>query len=248
MRQLSNVLDFDDLKIFQDDEYFKFSIDGVLLANFVEMKLSTKRILDIGAGTGIIPLLLTKKTKCMIDAIEIQGELCDLFEQTIKYNKLENSIGVINNDINIYSKEANNLNKYDIITCNPPYYRGKDNINSIKSIQRHQKNLNIDSLLISAKRLLKDNGSLYIVYDCKDFLFLIQTICDYGFSIKRIQFVHYNINKNASILLVECVKNGNTETKILQPFILYDLDGNKTKDYKNTFSKNCGENNESKKL
>lgn len=248
MKKLSNILDFDDLKVFQDDKYFKFGTDGVLLANFVDIKLTTKKILDIGSGTGIISLLLTKKTKCIIEAIEIQKELCDLFEDTIKYNKLEKNIVIFNYDINIFSRKAENLNKYDVLVCNPPYYAGKDNCNNVKTIQRHQKSLNIDNLLASSKRLLKDKGSLYIVYDCQYFIFLIKKIINYGFSIKKIQFVYYSDNKNSSIFLIECVKNGNTDTKIMPPFILYDEKNKKSSKYKNIFSKSSGDINESEKL
>ena len=82
---LNDILGYKNRKIYQDNNYFKFSLDGVLLANFVYIKLTTKKIIDIGTGTGIIPLLLSLKTRINIDAIEIQEELCKLFARTIKY-------------------------------------------------------------------------------------------------------------------------------------------------------------------
>ena len=194
MLQLNDVLSSKKLKIYQDDNFFKFSIDGVLLANFIELKLTTKKILDIGTGTGIIPLLLTTKTKLPIDAIEIQKELCDIFKMTLEYNQLNNQINIIHNDIKTYSKQNHHLNQYDILICNPPYYNGKCQ-NQIKSKQRHQSNLDLRELMESSKRLLKTKGSLFLVYDSMEFNKVIKIINEYDFSIKKVQFVYYNRNK-----------------------------------------------------
>ncbi len=247
MLQLNDVLSSKKLKIYQDDNFFKFSIDGVLLANFIELKLTTKKILDIGTGTGIIPLLLTTKTKLPIDAIEIQKELCDIFKMTLEYNQLNNQINIIHNDIKTYSKQNHHLNQYDILICNPPYYNGKCQ-NQIKSKQRHQSNLDLRELMESSKRLLKTKGSLFLVYDSMEFNKVIKIINEYDFSIKKVQFVYYNRNKNSSIFLLECVKNGKTQTDILPPFILYDEDNKKTKQYYSIFAKIGDEDDESKEL
>lgn len=247
MLQLNDVLSSNKLKIYQDDNYFKFSLDGVLLANFVELKLTTKKILDIGTGTGIIPLLLTTKIKLKIDAIEIQKELCDIFDLTLKYNNLSNQINIINKDIKVYAKQSCNLNKYDILICNPPYYGSKCN-NKIKTTQRHQSNLDLPDLMESSRRLLKTKGSLFLVYDSMEFSKVIKIINEYSFSINKIQFVHYNKSKKSSIFLLECIKNGNTQTDILPPFILYDDDNYKTKEYNRIFINIEGEKDESKKL
>lgn len=234
MLQLNDVISSKNLKIYQDDCYFKFSLDGVLLANFVELKFTTKKILDIGTGTGIIPLLLTTKTKLSIDAIEIQKELCDIFDLTVKYNHLCNQINIIHNDVKIYAKQSSNLNQYDILICNPPYYSGKCN-NQIKTKQRHQKSLDLRDLMEASKRLLKTKGSLFLVYDSMEFSNVIKIINEYSFSIKKIRFVYYTKSKNSSIFLIECVKNGNTQTDILSPFILYDEENHRTKEYNDIF-------------
>lgn len=247
MLQLNDVLSSNQLKIYQDNDYFKFSLDGVLLANFVNIKLTTKRILDIGTGTGIIPLLLSTKTNLKIDAIEIQKELCDIFELTLKYNHLSHQINIINQDIKNYSRMDCHLNQYDILICNPPYYRGKC-VNEIKTMQRHQSSLCIEDVLDSSRRLLKTKGSLFLVYDSMEFDNVINVIHQYSFSIKKIQFVHYNKEKKSSVFLLECIKGGNTQTSILPPFILYDDFNNKTKEYNNIFMNIEGEKYESEKL
>ena len=231
---LNDVLGYKNRKIYQDDNYFKFSLDGVLLANFVSIKLTTKRILDIGTGTGIIPLILSLKTDKRIDTIEIQKELCEVFTKSIEYNSLENQINLINEDIKYFSKKTENLNKYDIVISNPPYF-SKTNTNSIKENAKHENLLNLDELIDSSKRILKNNGSLYLVYDSKRIIELIEKLNKNNFVVKKIRFVHETIEKDSNIVLVEASKNGKTSTKILPPFILYEKNGIMTSDYEKIY-------------
>lgn len=231
---LNDILGYKSRKIYQDDNFFKFSLDGVLLADFVSLKLSTKNIIDIGTGTGIIPLLLSLKTKIRIDAIEIQKELCKLFLKSIKYNKLENQINLINEDIKKFSKKEFNLNKYDIVISNPPYF-SKTDISTVKENARHENLLNLDELIDSSKRLLKNSGSLYLVYDSKRFIELVEKLKNNNFEIKRIKFVHETIEKDSSIVLVEAIKNGKPMTEVLPPFILYEKNDIMTSDYEKIY-------------
>lgn len=231
---LNDILGYKCRKIFQDDSFFKFGLDGVLLANFVSLKLTTKNIIDIGTGTGIIPLLLSLKTKIKIDAIEIQLELCELFLKSIKYNKLENHINLINEDIKKFSKKESNLNKYDIVISNPPYF-SKTYVNTVKENAKHENLLNLDELIDASKRMLKNCGSLYLVYDSKRIIELVEKLNNNNFEIKRIKFVHETIEKESSIVLVEATKNGKTKTKVLPPFILYEKDGIMTSDYEKIY-------------
>lgn len=234
MKVLNDVLGYENRKIYQDNKYFKFSLDGVLLSNFVSIKLTTKKILDIGTGTGIIPLLLSLKTKIIIDAIEIQKELCELFDETIKYNNLRNNINLINGDIKDYSKQKENLNKYDIVISNPPYFKKSKN-KSVKDNARCENYLTLEELILASKRILKDSGSLYLVYDTTRFIELLRVLSNNNFSIKKIRYVHDNVDKEASIVLLEAIKNGKTTTKILPPFILFEKNGIMTKTYENIY-------------
>lgn len=231
---LNDVLGYKNRKIYQDDNFFKFSLDGVLLSNFVSLKLTTKNIIDIGTGTGIIPLLLSLKTKKVIDAIEIQKELCDIFKKTIAFNKLESQINLINDDIKKFSMQKENLNKYDIVISNPPYY-SKTKTNSVKENAKHENLINLSELISSSKTILKNKGSLYLVYDSKRIINLINILLNNNFSIKKIRFVHERVDKISSIVLIEAIKNGKTEAKVLPPFILYEKDGIMTSSYEKIY-------------
>lgn len=234
MQVLNDVLGYKNRRIYQDNRYFKFSLDGVLLSNFISLKLTTKKIIDIGTGTGIIPLLLSLKTKIKIDAVEIQKELCELFEKTIKYNKLENNINLLNEDIKEFSKQKENLNKYDIVISNPPYFKKSKN-KTVKDNARCENYLTLEELVSASKKILKNSGSLYLVYDVSRFTEVIKVLTDNSFSIKRIRYVHDNISKEASIFLLEAIKNGKTTTKIMPPFILFEKNGIMTKTYENIY-------------
>lgn len=234
MQICNDVMGYKNRKIYQDDRYFKFSLDGVLLSHFVTIKLTTKKIIDIGTGTGIIPLILSLKTNLKIDAVEIQKELYELFNKTIKLNHLQNNINLINIDIKEFSKERKNLNQYDIVVSNPPYFNKIKN-NSVRNNARCENCLTIKELVSASNKILKDGGSLYLVYDVSRYIDVIKILIDYNFSIKKIRYVHYNTLKEASIFLIEAVKNGKTTTKIMPPFILFEKNGIMTKTYENIY-------------
>ena len=234
MLVLNDVLGYKMRKIYQDDRFFKFSLDGVLLANFVNIKLTTKKIIDIGSGTGIIPLLLSLKTKNKIDAVEIQKELCDLLSKSINYNGLEDQIDIINKDIIEVASNQNNLNKYDIVVSNPPYFE-TNTTKTIKNNAKHENLLSLEDLVLCSKRLLKNNGSLYLVFDSKRIIELISLLEAKNFAIKRIRFVHENCNTESSIVLIESTKNGKNGVKIMKPFILFEKNGIMTEMYQKIY-------------
>lgn len=230
MEKLNDLLGYN-IKIFQDDDFFKYNLDSILLAEFVELKSNKKNILDIGAGTGAISLVLSTKTNQNIDAIEIQKELSDLFTKTIKYNKLEDQISLYNEDIK-ESALLNRNNYYDIIVCNPPYFKnGKFSSKLAKSIARHEEFLNINDIAKVSKKLLNNNGSLYIVYNSERLIEALEILKSSNLIPKRLKFIHTNLSKSSTIFLLECVKNGNDGLKIEPPFILYNKDGEKTDEY-----------------
>ncbi len=122
MKVINNVLGFDGIKIVQDSEGFKFSLDSVLLANFVTLNKSTKKIMDIGSGNGIIPILLSLKTDAHIDGVEIQRECYLNSLESIKLNKMDN-ISIFNDDIKDFYKTLES-DTYDVVVSNPPYFMG----------------------------------------------------------------------------------------------------------------------------
>lgn len=231
---VNDVLGYKNRKIYQDDNYFKFSIDGVLLANFVKYKLTTKKVLDIGTGTGIIPLILTMKSDVMVDAIEIQKELVELFRKTIKINQLDKSINLIHDDIKDYSVQTENLNKYDIVISNPPYFSKEQN-KTIKDNAKHENFLSLEELIVASKKILKDRGALYLIYNTARLDEIFNLFELNNFSISTLRFIHDNVNKPSKLVLIEASKNGNTMIKILPPLVLYEKDGIMTEEYSNIY-------------
>lgn len=243
MEVLNDLLGYENRKIYQNTEWFSFNLDSILLANFVKINKKQNKILDIGTGTGIIPLILTINFDIKIDAIEIQKSVCDMCKKTIIYNKLENQINLINEDVELYSKNINNY--YDIIISNPPYFKdNKLNLNSEKAISRHEIFLDLNKLIKVSKKMLKNGGSLYFIYPCDRLLEALMKLQDNNLIPKKIKYVHENILEKANLFSIKCVKNGNQGLLIDKPFILYDENKNKTREYSNIL----GEKYESKKL
>lgn len=239
MEEINYVLGYDNLKIYQNTEMFKFSLDSVLLANFVTINPSTKNILDIGTGNAIIPLILSTKTKSKITGVEIQKEVSLLANKSVKINNLEEQIKIINKDINEY---ANNENTeiYDIITCNPPFFRLNEksilNENKCKQIARHEINLNLDNLIKISKKLLKNKGRLAIVHRPERLIEIIESMKKNNIEPKKICFVYPKLNSEANILLIEGIKNGKSGVKILSPIYTHNLDNTYTNQIQKYFS------------
>ncbi len=229
MKVLNDLLWDGELKIYQDTESFMFSLDSVLLANFVTINKSTRKILDIGTGNAPIPLMLTKRTNAIIDAVEIQEKSYDLAIESVKYNKLDKQINVICADINeLYKNMGNNC--YDVIISNPPYY-GTDmlsSLNSNKKIARNDSNLSLDNIFMVAKRLLKNNGNIAIVFDSKRLVDVISSMKSYSIEPKKIQFVYPKTDRPSNVFLIEGTKNGKPGLKVLNSIVLQNSENEYT--------------------
>ncbi len=232
MKKINYLLGYENLKIYQDDEMFRFSIDSVLLPNFVTIRKNTKKILDIGTGNAVIPLILTHLTNATIDGVEIQKAVYKLGIDSVKYNSLEERIQLYNADIKEFSKQRES-DCYDTITCNPPFFRVNEqsimNLSDYKKIARHEVTLNLDDVFLIAKKLLKNNGNIAIVHRTERLIDIIQIMKKYNIEPKKIQYVYSNLNSNSNILLIEGVKNGKPGVKVLSPLYIYDENGNYTK-------------------
>lgn len=240
MAIVNYLLGYENLRIYQEQEWFKFSLDSILLSHFVQIKKDTKRILDIGTGNAIIPILLSTKTEVPILGIEIQKDIYELAQLSIYENKLEGQISILCEDIKEYTKKQES-DCFDLITCNPPYFKIEENsnlnIDIHKQYARHEILLKLEEIFTVARKLLKNNGSLYLVHRPERLLDLLENARRYNLEPKHIQFVYPKKGKEANILLLECVKNGRAGLKILEPLYIYDEQGNYTKEILEKFSK-----------
>ena len=235
MKVKNYLLGYKNMYIMQDTEMFNFSLDSVLLANFVTINKSDKSILDIGTGNAPIPLILTNRTNAKITGVEIQKESYELALESVEINKLENQIEIINDDINNFYKNCES-DSFDIITCNPPFFKNViTNDSNYKLLARHEKTLNLEQILIITKKLLKNNGVIALVNRPERMIDIITEMKNNNIEPKKIQLVYPFKGKNANILLIEGSKNGKPGLKILPPLFAHNNDGSYTEEIKKFF-------------
>ena len=229
----NRLLNYDDCYIFQDTEYFKFSLDSVLLANFVTINKRDKKILDLATGNAPIPMLLTYRTNAKIYGVEIQRVIYNLGIISVKENNMHNQITLINDDAKNLTNDFES-DTFDVITCNPPYFKTTDdnfkNNNKVKSLARHEDFLNLEDVLVISRKLLKNNGRIALVHRTEIFVEILNTMQKYNIEPKRVRFIYSKENKNSNLVLIEGIKNGKPGLKLLPPLIIYDADGNYTKE------------------
>lgn len=239
MEVINYLLGYENLKIYQNTDMFNFSLDSILLPNFVTLNKKTKKILDIGTGNAVIPIVLSTKTKANIDAVEIQKEVFDLGVKSIKLNNLDSQIKIYNDDIKEYYKNMES-DIYDTITCNPPFFKMKEtsrvNKMDYKTIARHEVKLNLDDIFIIAKKLLKNNGNIAIVHRTDRLIDIIETMKKNNIEPKKIRFIYPKLESESNILLIEGVKNGKPGIKILDPIYTHDDTGEYTKEIMEYFT------------
>ncbi len=238
MKVRNRLLNFDDMIIYQDNDYFLFSLDSVLLANFVTLKLTDKKIIDLCSGNAPVPMLMSFRTKARIFGVELQKYIYDMGSASIKENELDGQIEFINADVmdieNYFDDET-----FDVVTCNPPYFKYCDgsliNDNSGKAIARHEVKIKLADIIIKAKYLLKSGGTLAMVHRPERLIEIINVMQANGIEPKKMRFVYPKANKEANMLLIEGIKNGRPGLKILPPLVVYDEDGIYVEEVKNMF-------------
>lgn len=208
-----------DIKIYQLVDGFRFSVDPIILVDFFDGK-PNKKILEIGSGCGIIPILLVKKNKVQnITGVEIQNSSFEIFNKNILENKLENNIKAIHSDISDF-KESNS---FDYIISNPPYMEldgKKISENENKKIARHEICLNISSLAKNCKRLLKPRGEVFIVHRAFKFLEISKEFENLGMSVKKVKFVYFDEKSSSNLVLMEISKGRKNILEVLPPLFL----------------------------
>ncbi|MBQ3021574.1 MAG: methyltransferase [Bacilli bacterium] len=217
---LNDLLNYN-LKIYQNEEAFKYSIDSVLLAEFVEINYKAKRIIDLCSGNAPIPMILSQKFSKEIYGIEIQKDIYELALNSILYNDIKN-ITMINCDVN--NIEVNVRGKFDIITCNPPYFKfnkgSKINKNDSKAIARHEILVTLEDIIQISSKIITNSGSLYLVHRCERLVDIIDLLNKYGFGLRKIQFVYDNLDSDSCFLLICAKYNCKNDLKIMKPLYI----------------------------
>ena len=238
MKVTNYLLGYKDLKIIQDNDMFNFSLDSVLLPNFVTINKKVKNILDIGCGNAPIPLILSTKTVAKITGVEIQKEVYEMAVESVKMNKKDNQINIVNGDINDYYKNIE-TDFFDVITCNPPFFKyietSNINKNDYKTIARHEVKLNLKQLFVIAKKVLKNNGVIAIVHRPERFVEVVEEMKKNNIEPKKVQFVYPRKDTEANIMLIEGSKNGKPGLKILPPLYSHEENGEYTEEVKKFF-------------
>ena len=219
-------------QIIQNKEKFCFGIDAVLLSGFAKVKKNEK-VLDLGTGTGIIPILLEAKSKAKhLAGLEIQQESADMARRSVFLNHLENRITIAEGDI----KEAGekfDAASFDVITCNPPYMisqHGLQNPDNPKAIARHEVLCTLEDVVRAAAKLLKPGGKLYLVHRPFRLAEIIVTLHTYHLEPKRIKLVYPFIDHEPTMVLIEAVRGAKPRMTVDKPLIIYESQGKYTQE------------------
>lgn len=233
MVKVRNRLLDTDLIIYQDDDWFKFSLDSVLLSKFVTINLRHKRIIDLATGNAPIPLLLSFRTNAEIYGIEYQKCVYDLACESVLENGKNNQINLILGDVKEIKNKFNS-DSFDVVTCNPPYFKTKNeeflNNNDVKTLARHEITLNLEDVLKSASYLLKSGGIFAMVHRTERFIEIVESMKKFNLEPKRVQFIYPKNGRESDLFLIEGIKNGKTGLKMLSPLIIHNDDNTYTEE------------------
>ena len=226
------------LRIIQDPEKFCFGMDAVLLTGFAQegigkRSMAREDLLDLGTGTGIIPLLMSAKTDCRIlTGLEIQPDSAEMALRSVRLNGLEERIRIVQGDI----READALfapASFGVVTCNPPYMiqsHGLQNPESPKAIARHEVLCSFEDVARAAERLLKPGGHFYLVHRPFRLAEIMTTLREHGLEPKRMRLVYPYVDREPNMVLLDCVRSGRPRLAVEKPLIVYRAPGEYTEE------------------
>ena len=219
------------LFVIQDPKKFCFGMDAVLLSGFARVKRG-EVALDMGTGTGIIPILLSDRTDGEhFTGLEIQHECAEMADRSVRYNGLEDRVRIVEGDI----REAAGIfgaASFDVVTCNPPYmieHHGLVNPDNAKMIARHEVYCTLEDIIVQTAKLLKNSGKFYLVHRPFRLAEIFYLLVKYGLEPKRMQMVHPYIDKEPNMVLIEAMKGAKSRITCEPPLIVYEKPGVYTK-------------------
>ncbi len=238
METINDLLEINNLKIYQNDNWFKFSLESVLLPYFVTINKRTKNIMDFCTGNAPIPLILSTRTKAKIIGVEIQKDIYDLGVKTININHLDNQITILNENIEDLGKYFNG-DDFDVITVNPPYFPNHDtsmkNDDIHKTIARHEIYTNLEKIIKMGAFLLKNGGYFAMVHRTDRFFEVIDLLKKYHLEPKKIQMIYPKEDSPSNLFMVEATKNGKKGVKFLNPLFIHQNNGEYREEIKKLF-------------
>lgn len=224
--EIQDLLAYNGLKIIQRKDLFRFSLDSLLLGDFVSINLKANKILDLGTGLAPIPLYLSLKTNKKIIGVDIQEDVVNLARKSVKLNNLDKQIKIIKEDI-LELHHKFKPNSFDIITVNPPFFKfhNKEFVNKLNSqtIARHEVSIDLEGVVLESKRLLSTGGSFNMIHRANRIDEIILALNKNRFNLKRLRFVYTKQNKPATMIMIEARFNGGKGNIIIEePLYIYD--------------------------
>ena len=218
------------LVLIQNAKRFRYGVDAVLLSWFARAK-EGERVLDLCTGTGVIPILMTAKTKAKhFTGLEIQKEVADMAARSVKLNRLEERVSMVQGDV----KEASVIfggASFDVITVNPPYLAadgGLHNEDQSKAVSRHELLCSLEDVIRESSRVLRPGGRLYMVHRPFRLTDIIVLMQQYRISTRRLCMVYPRVTREANLVLIEGIRGGKTQIKAEAPVILQEENGEET--------------------
>ncbi|MCY9669247.1 tRNA1(Val) (adenine(37)-N6)-methyltransferase [Paenibacillus alginolyticus] len=212
-----------DLKIIQSDEVFSFSLDAVLLGRFCSVA-PKGRMIDLCTGNGVVPLLLTTRTRAEIWGVEIQERLADMAVRNAEINGLEERLHMLQGDLKTIHETLGH-GQFDAVTVNPPYLpvpNGEQNVNEHFAAARHEIYCNLEDVIAASAKLVKAGGKVAMVHRATRLIDICCLMRQYRLEPKRIRYVHARAGEEAMMVLIEGMKDGKPEIRTLPPLIVYD--------------------------
>ena len=223
--------------IIQRKGAFCFGMDAVLLSGFAVVKKGEK-VLDLGTGTGIIPILLTAKTEgSHFTGLEIQEESADMARRSVAYNHLEGKVDIVTGDL-VEASRLFALASFDVVTANPPYMNeshGLKNPGDAKAIARHEVKCTLEDVVREGTRVLKPGGRFCMVHRPRRLIEIITVMKRHGLEPKRMKMVHPYADREANMVLIEAVRGGGPLLKMEAPVIVFDQNGDYSREIRTTY-------------